>query len=594
MSCADECGDASGGGCCSITKMPFNPQKLLVPIPEPESVQTTRQSIPAKPVSAEAISAKTAIATVPQTTKRKIGAPAPAQSNKKRKRGRNAAVVLNISFIEHGYENEVFYKAHGPNRGSGGSYLCFVDGCKKQAVAKVTSGKNEAGIDLTEPSKTMCRDHALALRTARDGICIKINGECVNLKCDSGARFPGYSNGKVKNGMYCGKCYDDLFNKDESLVPPKPERQKPSETRCRMEGCNEVAYHRIKTATSKEYTHCNACAKKCLIAGENMYFSKPVCNGTDKCARSAYWGPLDGNKETCCDHKKPGYIDFIHKSAVCIVPGCKTGRNGTAGRAIAKIGKFGSLDYCAKHGTEVNNPRMVFTEKLCEQNGCHAHANFGPKGSTTPSHCFDCKPTEYVDIMNPTCKVDMCLKRYYDPNTEREGYCPWCFVDRFPNHPYSLRYLPKQAKVTVFIKEELSGALWNTDRRINLNGSRRRPDLWAYVNGLYIIVEIDEERHRGVKKPNETAREKELLNECDGKRLVLVRFNPDEYNNVPSPWVKTSDNIIRVAESREKEWNARLQTLKNVVNEYIIGTKTATKLLTRVRLYYSDKIVDCD
>jgi hypothetical protein len=93
------------------------------------------------------------------------------------------------------------------------------------------------------------------------------------------------------------------------------------------------------------------------------------------------------------------------------------------------------------------------------------------------------------------------------------------------------RRLAKQRFVTEHLKSAFPNIRWTVDRRIKGGNSARRPDLIWDFGTFVIIVEIDEDQHKTYDKEDLKLREKELLSDLKGKKLVIIYFNPDEYTD---------------------------------------------------------------
>ena len=57
--------------------------------------------------------------------------------------------------------------------------------------------------------------------------------------------------------------------------------------------------------------------------------------------------------------------------------------------------------------------------------------------------------------------------------------------------------------------------------------SKKRPDIYFELNKHCIIVEVDENQHKGYDDSCECARINEIVNGIGGRSLIFIRFNPD-------------------------------------------------------------------
>lgn len=130
-----------------------------------------------------------------------------------------------------------------------------------------------------------------------------------------------------------------------------------------------------------------------------------------------------------------------------------------------------------------------------------------------------------------------------------------------------------------------------TNKTIEGGSSRRRPDVLINLDGYSIIVEIDERQHRSYstysKEKNEQ-RTKDLIDDLSGRRVVIIRFNPDSYKDAnrivrKSLFSKTrKDRIYKIGCS--KKYEERMNVLKDLLVHYL--NHAPEKALTEHKLYY--------
>ena len=82
----------------------------------------------------------------------------------------------------------------------------------------------------------------------------------------------------------------------------------------------------------------------------------------------------------------------------------------------------------------------------------------------------------------------------------------------------------------------------------------------------------------------------ELSQDVGHKPIVFIRFNPDEYvdkdnNKIESCWGINSKGICIVKKNKIKEWDNRLNILKDNV-QYWINNST-NKMIEIVQLFYN-------
>lgn len=132
------------------------------------------------------------------------------------------------------------------------------------------------------------------------------------------------------------------------------------------------------------------------------------------------------------------------------------------------------------------------------------------------------------------------------------------------------------------------------DKTITDGCSRRRPDIMLDLGYQIIIVEVDENQHINYDCSCENKRIMELSQDVDHKPIVFIRFNPDEYTDangqdITSCWGVNGKGICVVKKSKKKEWDTRLERLRDQV-EYWTNPENATgKTVEIVELFY-----DCE
>jgi hypothetical protein len=164
----------------------------------------------------------------------------------------------------------------------------------------------------------------------------------------------------------------------------------------------------------------------------------------------------------------------------------------------------------------------------------------------------------------------------------------------FPDKHVSHNYKTKERCVVEYITSHFPDFSWVADKVITDGCSRRRPDLLLDLGNQIIIVEVDENQHINYDCSCEHKRIMELSQDVGHKPIVFIRFNPDEYTDangqdITSCWGVNGKGICVVKKSKEKEWESRLERLREQV-EYWTNPENATeKTVEIVELFY-----DCD
>ncbi len=160
----------------------------------------------------------------------------------------------------------------------------------------------------------------------------------------------------------------------------------------------------------------------------------------------------------------------------------------------------------------------------------------------------------------------------------------------FPDKPLSRNYKTKELAVVQFIKDQYSHIDITTDKTIQGGCSKRRPDIFIDLGYQIIIVEVDENQHIDYDCSCENKRIMELSKDVGHRPNIFIRFNPDDYElkeeNITSCWGVNKNGISCVKKSKQKEWNIRLNVLKNTI-DYWMHHKT-NRIIEIVQLYYDN------
>jgi hypothetical protein len=170
-----------------------------------------------------------------------------------------------------------------------------------------------------------------------------------------------------------------------------------------------------------------------------------------------------------------------------------------------------------------------------------------------------------------------------------------CFIYLFPERPITQNYKTKEKATTEFIlsnfpEEKYS---WNVDKKIKDGCSKRRPDLLLDLGYQIIIIEIDENQHQSYDCSCENKRLMLLSQDVEHRPIIFIRFNPDDYiskdKKITSCWGINKRGICIIKKTKQKEWDERLDCLKNQVEYWINPDNKINKTIEVIELFY-----DCD
>ena len=82
----------------------------------------------------------------------------------------------------------------------------------------------------------------------------------------------------------------------------------------------------------------------------------------------------------------------------------------------------------------------------------------------------------------------------------------------------------------------------------------------------------------------------ELSQDVGHRPIIFIRFNPDEYldkdnNKITSCWTIDKRGICCIKKIKIKEWNERLNVLKEYIQYWICNT--TNKMIEIVQLFYN-------
>jgi uncharacterized metal-binding protein len=145
----------------------------------------------------------------------------------------------------------------------------------------------------------------------------------------------------------------------------------------------------------------------------------------------------------------------------------------------------------------------------------------------------------------------------------------------------------KERAVVEYIKQEFGSDGWVFDKSIDANNGYR-PDALFRMSSHAIVVEVDENQHRGYDVKEEYIRIKKIQEDV-GTPVIFIRFNPDKYvdnygQTHISRW-KFDANGVYFAHNQQN-WAARLQTLRANILKYM-GLLSSDSV-SEVRLFFSN------
>jgi hypothetical protein len=189
-------------------------------------------------------------------------------------------------------------------------------------------------------------------------------------------------------------------------------------------------------------------------------------------------------------------------STRCQAPSC---------RALATYGKdeYHRAQFCVEHK---NDTSVCIADALrCSREGCTQQYEFVVETEEGAGKvCLAHAPPQYEIALKRMCK-------YCDIREDVPFVCQTCRQRMHKKEHAVVRHLRRTIDVP-FIYDESPG----------FECTRKRPDIRFETPTHDVIVEVDENQHRGYEEQCECARISEIVGAIGGKSVVFVRYNPDD------------------------------------------------------------------
>ena len=355
----------------------------------------------------------------------------------------------------------------------------------------------------------------------------------------------------------------------------------------------------IYCVSHKKDNMINVISKRCL---EYLCITNPIFN---------YKGENAGIY--CYKHKKDDMINV--KCKYCSEINCN------------KSGRFGYSNdkntlYCMMHKS---NDMINMKSKCCNEVNCFIRPSFNFDGMKYPLYCVMHKKAGMIDVIHPPCRYLNCtLRPHFNYKGQKEGlycmkhklegminitekrckthlcdiqvsnkyngYCLRCYIHLFPDNKISQNYKTKENAVSAYIIKIYADRTVIVDKKVTDGCSKRRPDILIDLGYQVIICEIDENQHINYDCSCENKRLMEISQDVGFRPIIFIRFNPDDYldkdnNNITSCWSINKKGISVISKKKTKEWNSRLEVLKETINYWT--ENKLDKTIEVIQLFYN-------
>lgn len=328
----------------------------------------------------------------------------------------------------------------------------------------------------------------------------------------------------------------------------------------------------------------------CLDCDKRPHFNFKGQTKGIYCAGHKQQGMQSINIPKCleCD-KKPHFNFPDQKKGIYCADHRKTQMRNVVSRTCLECDKQPHFNlpgetrgiYCAEH--QLSGMKNIVKPTCLE---CDKKPHFNFPGETRGIYCAEHRKPQMRNVVSLTCKTHLCdilvTKKY-------KGYCFRCFLFMFPDEPVTRNYKTKETAVSDFLKTSFPDITIIFDKKIDYGCSKRRPDCYIDMGSYTIVVEIDENQHGYYDCSCTNKRTMELFQDSGNRPLYLIRFNPDDYldkdnKNITSCWGTTKKGICVVKKSKQKEWDYRLDYLKDILTSCI--NKKPLKEVDVIHLFY--------
>ena len=267
------------------------------------------------------------------------------------------------------------------------------------------------------------------------------------------------------------------------------------------------------------------------------------------CSKSPAFN-IKGSKKAiyCSTHKKHDMVNVINK--VCEEADCsKQPAFNTKGSKKAI--------YCSTHK---KHDMVDVVSKQCEEAGCSKNPTFNIKGSKKAIYCATHKKHDMIDVISKRC---VCC-HMVSARSHYDDHCYGCFSFKHPEHPKVRNFKTKEQAIMSSIAKEYPDII--LDKAISGGCSRKRPDGFIDLISHVIIVEVDENQHRGYDTSCDNKRTMEIYRDVAYRPVVFIRVNPDGYK-VDGKKVNSGFSITKKT--------GNLKTHPRILNQRIKATLAA-------------------
>jgi len=299
-------------------------------------------------------------------------------------------------------------------------------------------------------------------------------------------------------------------------------------------------------------------SKKCL---------NPDCN------KIPYYNYSNETKGLYCKvHMIDDMVDVKNKK--CISPDCDK-------HPVYNYSNETKPLYCKNH--KLVDMINVKNKRCCNLD-CNKQPLYNYSNETKPLYCKNHKLVDMIDVKNKRCCNPGCDTQAQQKHLN--GFCSTCFHIKYPDITYDRNNKTKERIIVNHIVKRFPEYKFILDKAIG--PKNHRPDMLLELDDRVLIIEIDENQHKGYKQ-NELLR-LDTIQKAINKKIICIRFNPDSFtkdNVKTSSCFKLNDKkIFEVV--KQNEFQNRLKHLYKYIKKYSSNDYKLKKHNIKTRKLYFD------
>ena len=284
----------------------------------------------------------------------------------------------------------------------------------------------------------------------------------------------------------------------------------------------------------------------------------------DGCIKKPFYNlPSETKGRFCKNHKGEDMIDVLSDSC----------RNEECNKRATFNHPGKEAKFCGLH--KEDGMIDVKTHR-CEYDGCMTVPVFNNPGTKRGRFCLKHKEPEMEDVKNPRCKTPMCDVIL----GSKKDYCARCFAYIFPDEKHG-HFKTREMKLKEYLTQQYPDKTITHDKHVECH--RYRPDFVFDMGSHTIVIEIDENQHKSYDTSCDNKRLVSIFQGLGSRPIVMVRFNPDRYDNVQGCFKRDGQ-----LSGTGQEWKKRTGHLKERIDHWI-GTQPDREISVEHLFFNTDR-----